>query len=279
MSDTIELLRHSLIQHGSLNNRIYLMSLDKRDHPMIFSLLDKIAEKNQYTKIFAKVPQWAVNEAEQNGYVIEAMIPGLFTNLTDGFFLGKFLDGSREKINRDVKETIRKVAEKSLEYKDAPITNKMKKKATILQLTTHDAINLAKLYGCVFDTYPFPIHDHYHIQKMMDEHVLYFGIMKDNQLVAASAAEMNSDQGFVEMTDFATIPEERGNNYALFLLQHMEKEMIKKNIHTVFTISRAVSYGMNITFAKAGYTYAGLLKNNTAINGNLESMNVLYKKI
>lgn len=81
------------------------------------------------------------------------------------------------------------------------------------------------------------------------------------------------------MTDFATIPEERGNNYALYLLQNMEKEMIKKNIHTAFTISRAVSYGMNITFAKAGYTYAGLLKNNTAIAGNLESMNVLHKKI
>ena len=45
MSDIVEILRHSLIQHGSLNNRIYLMSLDKRDHPMIFSLLDKIAKK------------------------------------------------------------------------------------------------------------------------------------------------------------------------------------------------------------------------------------------
>ncbi len=37
--------------------------------------------------------------------------------------------------------------------------------------------------------------------------------------------------------------------------------------------------GMNITFAKTGYTYAGTLINNTNISGRLESMNVWYKHI
>jgi hypothetical protein len=36
---------------------------------------------------------------------------------------------------------------------------------------------------------------------------------------------------------------------------------------------------MNITFAKNGYEYAGTLKNNTNISGNIESMNVWYKHL
>jgi hypothetical protein len=36
---------------------------------------------------------------------------------------------------------------------------------------------------------------------------------------------------------------------------------------------------MNITFARAGYRYAGTLVNNTQICGQLESMNVWYKPL
>jgi len=34
---------------------------------------------------------------------------------------------------------------------------------------------------------------------------------------------------------------------------------------------------MNITFAKAGYRYAGTLVNNTDISGTIESMNVWWR--
>ena len=37
--------------------------------------------------------------------------------------------------------------------------------------------------------------------------------------------------------------------------------------------------GMNITFAKHGYHYAGTLNNNTNICGRIESMNVWYKSL
>jgi len=45
------------------------------------------------------------------------------------------------------------------------------------------------------------------------------------------------------------------------------------------TIARAMSTGMNITFACCGYNYAGTLVNNTNISGSIESMNVWYKNI
>jgi hypothetical protein len=57
----------------------------------------------------------------------------------------------------------------------------------------------------------------------------------------------------------------------------MEREMKRLGMLTTYTIARALSPGMNITFAKMGYNYAGTLKNNCNISGCIESMNVWYK--
>ena len=81
------------------------------------------------------------------------------------------------------------------------------------------------------------------------------------------------------MTDFATLPEYRGRHLATALLRRMEQQVKQRGIQTAYTIARAVSYGMNITFAKTGYAFAGTLANNTNICGNLESMNVWYKHL
>ena len=56
-------------------------------------------------------------------------------------------------------------------------------------------------------------------------------------------------------------------------------EMKDKDIKMAYTIARAVSYGMNITFCKRGYTFAGTLINNTNISGGIENMNVWYKAL
>ncbi|OVE78111.1 lysine 2,3-aminomutase, partial [bacterium F11] len=54
--DSVEKLRHSLIQFGPHNDRIYLMSLDAKDMPALLADLDTLAKKEKYSKIFAKVP-------------------------------------------------------------------------------------------------------------------------------------------------------------------------------------------------------------------------------
>jgi putative beta-lysine N-acetyltransferase len=279
MSDTVEHLHHSLIQHGPLNNRIYLMKLDKRDLSTIFLSMEEIAKTNQYTKIFAKIPQWALSEAKQHQYTIEAEIPQLFNNRTNGFFVSKFFNSKRERISNQVREIINEVHEKIESYSNWRGKTLLSEKMILKRLTTNDVKDLSSLYSKVFSSYPFPIQNPYYLQKMMNADVEYYGIFEDGKLIAASAAEMNKADGYVEMTDFATMPEKRGNNFALILLNHMQQKMRKKGIDTAFTIARATSFGMNITFAKAGYNFSGLLKNNTAIAGNLENMNVLHKKI
>jgi putative beta-lysine N-acetyltransferase len=81
------------------------------------------------------------------------------------------------------------------------------------------------------------------------------------------------------MTDFATLPEFRGNGFAELLLKYMENQMVSCQMLTAYTIARAISPAMNITFGKGGYAYGGRLVNNTNIMGNIESMNVWYKKL
>ena len=81
------------------------------------------------------------------------------------------------------------------------------------------------------------------------------------------------------MTDFATLSECRGNSLGTHLLEHMEQAVKTKSIKTAYTIARAASPGMNITFAKCDYEYGGRLINNTNISGQIESMNIWYKPL
>lgn len=60
-------------------------------------------------------------------------------------------------------------------------------------------------------------------------------------------------------------------------IKYHEKELLAMEYKTAYTIARA--YGINITFAKSGYEYGGMLINNTQIAGGIESMNVWYKSL
>jgi putative beta-lysine N-acetyltransferase len=145
-------------------------------------------------------------------------------------------------------------------------------------MTPEDAPAMAALYREVFKTYPFPIHDPAYLKKTMDENIIYFGIERQGALLGLSSIEMDKKNAAAEMTDFAVLPAHRGDGLAQQLLTQMERTIPALGIKTMFTIARARSAGMNITFAKNGYSYAGTLINNTNISGQIESMNVWYKR-
>ncbi|MEG6551485.1 putative beta-lysine N-acetyltransferase, partial [Desulfocurvibacter africanus] len=66
---------------------------------------------------------------------------------------------------------------------------------------------------------------------------------------------------------------------ASILLARLEEEAARLGVLTAYTIARAVSPGMNITFARAGYAFDGTLTRNTNIAGALECMNVWHKPL
>lgn len=277
MTDKTIQFGQSVLQHGKFNNRVYLMKLSKADFPAIIDFVYNLAKENGYTKIFAKIPLWAKGGFDDRGYDTEAFIPRFFMGTEGACFMSFYFDGDRKtKIDRQKTQQIIDHA-KNTPPVEGPL--QLQSRYSHAVLTPNDADDLASVYKKLFETYPFPISDPEYIRHTMKQNVQYFGIKEKGRLVAASSCEMDIDGKNVEMTDFATLPEYRSKGLASFLLSKMENEMLKRGMLTCYTIARSLSYGMNITFAKHKYLFAGTLFNNTNISGSIESMNVWYKDL
>lgn len=276
-SDNITSLGSSLIQHGKNNNRIYLMKLAPNDSSRIINELDRLAQDNNYTKIFAKVPETQKNIFIQQGYIEEAVIPHFFLGSEDVYFMAKYFSEDRA-VENNISE-INTILEACKERKNKAKKIELSPEYDFRICGEDDAKEMALLYKEVFASYPFPIFDQHYIVKTMQRNIVYFGIWYNGKPVALSSAEMDIKSQNAEMTDFATLPSYRGQNLASFLLKRMEEEMKRRNIKTVYTIARAHSWGMNLTFAGLNFSFTGILINNTNIGGSLESMNVWYKNL
>lgn len=276
--DCIEELEQAVIQHGPENDRIYLMKIKPVEDPTaLIHRLDQLAEEKSYGKIFAKAPAPLSKSFCSHGYKVEARVPGFYQGETEAVFLAKYLNRDREKIEND--QLIRSVLSVS-QSKLNETSDRLPEGYCLKELGPDDATEMAQVYDEVFPSYPFPIQDPEYLKEVLQDFVRSFGVFNDGgELVSLAACEMDRKVGSVEMTDFATRGDHRGKGLAHHLLQHMEVAMAEDSMKTAFTIARAASYGMNITFSKAGYDYSGTLKNNTNISGSIESMNVWYKPL
>lgn len=273
MTDQISTIGASVVQHGKYNDRVYLMKLALQDSPAIIDAINRLATQQGYSKIFAKLPAHASEPFLADGYRIEATIPGFFQE-DAACLLGKYFNEQR--MAESNPELVHDVLQTALSQPLAA-TRPLPAGLVCRMADQHDADAMAALYRLIFASYPFPITDPDYLRACMRSTV-FFGIWADQKLVALSSAEIDQETSSVEMTDFATLEAYRGHGLARYLLQQMEQEMVQRGIVTWYTIARACSRGMNNTFAKSGYGYAGTLTNNTQISGGLESMNVWYKR-
>lgn len=276
-TDSTITIGDTLLQHGQANDRVYIMKLSPSDFPAIIVKVDELALKNDYSKIIAKVPAPLKTGFEAAGYAQEAHVPYFFNGREDVYFMAKYRGCDRARLDnsgliQDVLQNAR-----SAKVTADPLSLPSRYSAKIL--SPADAEQLAALYSTVFESYPFPIWDPEFLMSAMADETVFFGTFDNGSLIAASSCEMNAAALYVEMTDFATHPEYRAQGLASYQLHKMEDEMTKRGIKTAYTIARAVSYGMNKTFSKSGYTFSGTLINNTNISGHLESMNVWYKSL
>jgi len=274
--DQITRLGNSLIQHGPANDRVYLMKLDRADLPGIVDAMHTLGRERGYTKLFAKVPADAADHFARRGFVNEARVPGMRRGEGSACFMSRYLARRRAVPANpgriaDVLDVAERKSRKPVAAAPGP---------AVIRLDHAHAGALAALYGAVFETYPFPITDPGYLREAMDSDVAFFGIPGERGgLTAAASAEMDMHWKCAEMTDFATLPSLRGQGAAGRLLAHMEDAVRTRGVRTAYTIARAVSYGMNTVFARAGYRYGGTLHNNTQIAGRLESMNVWHRRL
>lgn len=279
MNDRIEVIgKDSLIQHGKHNDRVYLMKLDEQDVHLIIDEITNIALTNKYSKVFCKVPKHVAPLFFANGFILEAYIPKFIANKDDVFFVSKFLNSDRL-LNFETNQLLKFKQLLSEGY--AP-SNKINKKGTdysVRKLSEADTVEMTAIYGEVFESYPFPIHDASYLAKTMRENIQYYGVETKGKIVALASSEIDKKGKNAEMTDFATLQGHGGKNLASLLLDTMEKDMGKQGIKTLFTIARLNSIPMNKTFLRFNYEYSGTLIKNTNISGNIESMNIYFKHI
>lgn len=276
--DSCETLGHSEIQHGPHSNRVYLMKLERRDLPGIIERIDDLASRHGYSKLFAKVPSDTAQHFTNHGYRKEAAIPGFYQGSKEAVFLGKYLEPTRGRVEKPEElENVLSLAKAKANRTQSK--NSWPSGQELIVCSPDHADEMSRIYREVFPTYPFPIHDPVYLRDTMASHIAYFGIVKEGELIALSSAEMDVQSANAEMTDFATLPGNRGQGLARALLRAMENAMSERKMYTAYTIARAVSPGMNITFAQMGYRFGGLLVNNTQISGSIESMNVWHKAL
>lgn len=275
--DTVETFKGGTIQHGKCNDRIYLIKLASDPSTAYPGELIDLARHNNYSKIFAKVPEHVVAIFAEAGYVKEALIPSFFSGKEAVVFMSFFLKAERmTEDNVSEIESVMEIVRQRNETKDLQLLDK---RFSMGKCNKTDIPFLADIYKKVFASYPFPINDPAYLAETMDSHVDYFAIEADGKIISAASAEKDLDNKNAELTDFATLPEWRGNGFAQLLLAQMEYDIKKQKIKTAYTIARAISPNINIPFKKSGYYFCGRLRNNTNISGRIESMNVWYKSI
>lgn len=274
-ADQIEFFGSSQIQHGPANNRVYLIKLNKNDLPDILAHIQSLALHHGYTKIFAKVPASALPHFEADGYLTEAAVPDFFKGREDGFFMARYFDQAR--MTDPDADLVRRVLEKAREKAGIPDVELLERDLHCRLATPADCKQMGELYDLVFKSYPFPIHNPDYLLESMTKNVVYAGVWRGDQLLALASAEVDRTMANSEMTDFATHPDHRGGGLATFLLAELEGVIAEIGVKTCYTIARATSFGMNVTFARSGYAYSGTLIRNTQIAGSLESMNIWYK--
>lgn len=277
MIDAMKTIGSSLVQHGFGNDRVYLIKLHPDDAPEIAGWLDELASSRGYSKIFAKVPGWGADRFLAAGYQTEAAIPCFYPEGDPAFFMSRYFNAERSRERQP--QLVREVLAAAAAQRPAAVPAPLPPGFSVRPAGEADAVEMAELYSAVFASYPFPIDNPAFLRASMGESTVYFGVWQDGNLVALSSAEMDYQSGSAEMTDFATLPGCRGQGLALHLLQQMEGAMQESGIRSLFTIARAYSFGMNITFARNGYHFGGTLTNNTNISGSLESMNVWHKQL
>ena len=275
MRDQILKMRKSVVQHGPLNERLYLMHVDPDDLPELIEKTESLADVSGYTKVFGKVSVACAKAFQDRGYDIEAVIPPTKLGVGGLVFVSKFLSPERAEPTDTAR--IAEVLQSAQEKSGDKLVPTLPPSYLFAEGRPIDAGDIADLYQEVFKTYPFPIQDAGYVRRCLRENTQYYTIREGNTLIAVSSAEQDEQHRFVEMTDFAVRLQYRGRGLALALLAKMDIEMRKRGYLFAYTIARATSFGMNITFAKRGYRHAGTLVNNTNISGGVESMNVWYK--
>ena len=262
---------------SDFNSRIQVLSYEAHDPGAMVRALVSEAQTRGYGKIFVKAPLVEKGALEDAGMIAEATITGYFSG-EPAVVMSMFLDG--ERMQRPFESDQNGILD-TIQSRPADSTvPELPEGYRLIVAESGDTHELAELYREVFASYPFPISDPTYLEATMKSHVVY-RIVRDaaGALVAAASAETCRRYRNAEMTDFATLPSQRGLGLAQHILAALESDMSGWAIPNLYTVARARSAGMSRVFYNRGYEMTGTLVNNCHISGRFEDMHVWCKRL
>lgn len=274
---TTQTTPHSIsYEVDEFNSRIKLMHYNKDYVEALLSHLEELAKEKDIGKVMIYANPEDSSFFEQLGFQREGEISGFFQG-EPACILSRFLEDDRA-VQKDEqkKDQIVEMAEKVDPTDDRP---RLDPKYQLRHADKDDAEQLAELYKIVFKTYPTPIHDPEFIRQCMDQDVYFTVVTDQDRIVSSASADVFSRYQSAEITDCATHPDYRGKGMLSAIIYDLEQRMRKLGIPHLFSLTRAVSTGMNMVIAKRSFEYKGRLIQNSQIAGQFEDMNIWVKKL
>ncbi|WP_261300678.1 putative beta-lysine N-acetyltransferase [Paenibacillus andongensis] len=235
-----------------------------------------IAKANALTKVFIKSREDDWQTFLSKGCMLEGIYKGYF-NGGDAYCMALYDDLERRTSDYWMEEDQILKQVQTLRLKpDRPL---VPAHCTLRIARMEDAEQLAVLYDHIFQTYPTPMNDPLYVEQTMREGTIYYLVETPDQLISAASAEINTVYANAEMTDCATLPAYRNQGLMRLLMHALEDELIARNITCAYSLSRALSFGMNAVFFQMGYRYYGRLTKNCDIYDKFEDMNLWTKML
>lgn len=267
-----------MVHHGKTHNRLYLMQTEQDNWDSLIPLMKGLAQEKSYDKILGRIPEEAMELFQSNGYQVEAKIPGLYNGETTGYFLADYLNEERGYCNEKERKTIQSVKTIAQAANSATEDSylALPENLEVRKLGRNDLFALIHLHKKAFKSYPFPIHKAEYILELIEQNHEFYGLFNQEELLVSAILKIHMEESNVEIVDFATHPDLNGQNLAYYLVQEIKKDFEEMDYKTMYSLVRATSYGLNITFSKHDFVFGGTLLNNTLIRDTIESMNVWY---
>jgi putative beta-lysine N-acetyltransferase len=260
------------------NKRLTILSykfLNSRGIMDLTNSIDQLCTEYSLDKVWGKIRSKDLDLYTSHGFIPEAHIDEFFINedavICAKFFKKRHLSTTVEKNQQVLEHTA--LTQLSKQCSELPEGYKFKIGEP------QDTNALSSLFSRVFETYPYPVFDQSYLRSSLGRTI--YGLVYNAQgvLAAVASAETNPIYKNAEMTDFATLPEERGKGLASFILDKLEHILKNQSFNSVYTIARSTSLSMNKVFKQAGYRYTGTLTKNCHIAGSFQDMNVWCKML
>lgn len=242
----------------------------------IYRRVAEAARSHALTKVFIKSREKDWQFFLGVGCMLEGIYKGYFHG-SDAYCMAFYYDLERRSSDYWMEED--HILQQVLALSRKPERPEVPDHLTLRIARMEDAEQLSRLYSQIFQTYPTPMNDALYVAKTMQDGTIYYLVESQAGLISAASAEINTVYANAEMTDCATLPAYRSQGLMRLLMHALEDELLARRITCAYSLSRALSLGMNAVFYQMGYGYYGRLTKNCDIYDKYEDMNLWAKSL